>query len=290
MNKALSILCIIWGFNWVVMKQANQFFPPVLFVTYRFILGTAVLLFLAYLKRMPVPARQDWPWIILSGILQIAFFNVAVQVGMQYVGAGFAAVLTYSMPLWVALMAHFLLGERLTRRKLVGIALSMAGLVTLLNISGGGVGWAILLTVAGAVAWAFSSILIKLKLQHCDMLQYTTWQMAAGTVALTVYAGLFAHGSSQWGWQAAGCLLYNGVLASALAYFLWSYILANTEASKASISVLAIPAIGVLSGVVLLKEPMYWNTAVGMALILSGIMLVNHQKSSTSAVMQVNEP
>jgi drug/metabolite transporter (DMT)-like permease len=54
--------------------------------------------------------------------------------------------------------------------------------------------------------------------------------------------------------------------------------------------VLAIPAIGVLSGVILLKEPMYWNTAAGMALILSGIMLVNYQKNAKRAVIQPNEP
>lgn len=281
MNRALSLLCIIWGLNWVVMKQANQFFPPVVFVTYRFILGAAVLLILTYLMKVPIPARKDWLWIILSGVLQIGFSNVAVQIGMQYLGAGFSAVLTYSMPLWVAIMAHFLLGERLTKRKVAGVILSMFGLVTLLNVSGGGVWWAIFLTLAGAAAWASSSILIKLKLQDCNMLQYTTWQMVVGATVLSVYTALFEHGSVQWSWLAIGCLFYNGVLASALAFFLWSYVLAHTEAGKASISVLAVPIIGVLSGVILLKEPVYWNTAMGMALILIGIMLVNkHEKAS----------
>jgi drug/metabolite transporter (DMT)-like permease len=260
------------------MKQANQFFPPVVFVTYRFILGAAVLLLLTFLMKVPLPERKDWQWIVLSGILQIGFSNVTVQVGMQYLGAGFSAVLNYSMPLWVAVMAHFFLGEKLTKRKATGVILSMAGLVALLNVSGSGVGWAVLLTLAGAVAWALSSILIKLKLQDCNMLQYTTWQMVAGAAVLSVYITLFEQGSVQWNWLAAGCLFYNGVLASALAFFLWSYILAHTEAGKASISVLAVPIIGVISGVILLKEPLYWNTAVGMTLILSGIMLVVHQK------------
>ncbi|HEY3426475.1 MAG TPA: DMT family transporter, partial [Negativicutes bacterium] len=185
-------------------------------------------------------------------------------------------VLSYSMPLWVAIMAHFLLGEKLTKGKMAGVAMGMLGMVALLNVSaGGGTWWAIALTLTGAVAWAVSSILVKLKLQHCDIMQYTTWQMVVGAIVLSIYSALFEHGTVQWGWNAIGCLLYNGVLASALAYFLWTYILSNTEAGKASISVLVIPIIGVLAGVILLKESLYWNTVVGMVLILGGIWLVN---------------
>ncbi|MBP1765746.1 MAG: EamA family transporter [Firmicutes bacterium] len=162
MNKALAILCMVWGLNWVVMKQANLFFPPILFATYRFLLGSAVLLIAAYFMKIPLPRRQDWKWIIIGGILQTAFSNAAVQVGMQFLTAGFSSVLSYSMPLWVAIMAHFSLNEKLTKRKMTGVAMGMAGLGVLLNISSGGVWWAILLTLAGAVAWAFSSILVKL--------------------------------------------------------------------------------------------------------------------------------
>ncbi len=280
MNKALAVLCMIWGLNWVVMKQANLFFPPILFATYRFLLGSAVLLIAAYFMKIPLPRRQDWKWIILGGILQTAFSNAAVQVGMQFLTAGFSSVLSYSMPLWVAIMAHFSLNEKLTKRKMTGVAMGMAGLVVLLNISSDGVWWAILLTLAGAIAWAFSSILVKLKLQHCDILQYTTWQMAAGALVLSMYCTIFDQGAVQWNWLAVGYLLYNGVLASALAFFLWNYILSNTEAGKAAISVLVIPIVGVLSGVILLKEPLHWNTITGIVMILAGIWLVKEQSEA----------
>ncbi len=275
MNGAIALLCLIWGLNWVVMKQANEFFPPVLFTTYRFILGAVILLGITYFTKIPMPRREDWKWVILGGILQTVFFNTAVQIGMQFLSAGFSSVLSYSMPLWVVIMAHFLLGEKLTKRKTVGVIMGMIGLVALFNVSGGGAWWAIILTLFGAIAWAFASVLVKLKLQHCNILQYTTWQMVVGAILLSIYSALFGQGTVQWNWLAVGCLMYNGVLASALAYFLWTYILSNAEAGKASISVLGIPIIGVLAGVILLKESLYWNTVVGMALILGGIWLVN---------------
>jgi drug/metabolite transporter (DMT)-like permease len=277
MNGVLVFLCLIWGINWVVMKEANQVFPPVLFSTYRFVLGAALLLCMTYFKRMPVPRREDWKWIVLGGILQTAYFNTAVQVGMQFLSAGFSAVLSYSMPFWVAIMAHFLLGEKLTGRKATGIAIGMAGLFILLNVNGKGAWWAILLTLSGAVAWAFSSVLVKYKLQHCDVLQYTTWQMVVGAIVLSLYSAFFVHGTIKWGWPAIEYLLYNGLLASAVGYWLWTYILANTQAGKAAVSVLVIPIIGVLAGIVLLKEALSWNTVAGMVLIIGGVWIVNRQ-------------
>jgi len=279
-NGALALLCLIWGLNWVVMKQANQFFPPVLFTTYRFMLGSVVLLGMAYCLKISLPQRKDWKWIILGGILQTTVLNATVQTGMQYLSAGFSSVLSYSMPLWVAIMAHFLLGEKLTKRKLSGVILGMIGLIVLLNVGDGGVWWAIILTLFGAISWALASVLVKWKLPHCNILQYTTWQMVVGTLVLLLYSTVWDQGTVQWNWLAVGCLVYNGVLASALAFVLWTYILSNMEAAKASISVLSIPIIGVLAGVVLLHEAVYWNTLVGMLFILGGIWLVNGQKET----------
>jgi O-acetylserine/cysteine efflux transporter len=278
--KALVLLYFIWGFNWVIMKEANQFFPPVVFVTYRFALGAIVLLLVNLWLKCSIPPRQYWKWITISGVLQIAANNVAAQIGMQSLGAGFVAILNYSMPLWVALLAHFFLNEKLTKHRIFGIILSMTGLFVLLQVDTYGSVPAILLTLAGAFAWAVSGIIIKAKLQGCNMLQYTTWQMVMGEIFLLIYTGTAAQNDVQWTWAAVGCLLYNGILASAVAFFLWSYILSHMEVGKASISLLAVPVIGVFAGMVFLDETLHWNTAVGMLLILAGIAIVVMQKAT----------
>jgi drug/metabolite transporter (DMT)-like permease len=86
-------------------------------------------------------------------------------------------------------------------------------------------------------------------------------------------------GPVTWNATAVACLVYNGVLASALAFFLWNFILTQMEASKASIATLVVPVVGVLCGIIFLGETMYWNTALGMILILAGILLIVLQKS-----------
>ena len=274
MIKALGLLYLIWGFNWVVMKEANLFFQPVLFVTYRFVIGAAVLLLVVLWLRIPLPPARYWKWIVLTGVLQVAANNVASQIGMQYLGAGLVAVLNYSMPIWVAVLAHIFLQERLTRQKVAGILLSMAGLFILLNIDTYGSLAAILLVLSGAFAWAVASVLIKLKLWDCDMLQYTTWQLTAGAVLLAVYTAAEGAGSVDWSWMAIACLFYNGVLASALAFFLWSFILSHMEAGKASVAILAVPVVGVVCGILFLGEALTVHTALGMLLIMVSILLV----------------
>jgi drug/metabolite transporter (DMT)-like permease len=272
------------------MKEANQYFSPSVFVAYRFALGAAVLLLVTAWLRLPLPPRRYWKWIILTGILQMTLNNVAMQTGMQYLGAGLAAVLNYTMPVWVAILAHFFLSEHLSLRKIAGIGLSIAGLFILMNIDNIGNVEAILISLFGAVAWAVASIIVKLQDRvmkknrkigaepDCNIIQYTTWQMVVGSLSLFVYMAFAGQGTVHWTPMAIGCLVYNGVLASAVAFFLWNYLLSRMEAGKAAIAVLGVPAVGVICGIIFLGEAMTITTAVGMVLILAGILLIITQK------------
>lgn len=279
MIKALLPLYIVWGFNWVVMKEATLFFPPLTFAGFRFALAAVVLLLVSAWLRLPVPPRIYWKWIAITGVLQTACNLGAIQVSLRYLDAGLAAVLNYSMPVWMAILAYFFLHEPLTKRKVIGIAICMAGMCILMNIRGGGNMAAILLALGSAVSWAVAGIIIKVQNERhsgkdCNMIQYTTWQMVAGAAALLLYAGLFEDGTIVWNTMSMACLAYNGVFASALAYFLWNYILTHMEAGKASVVVLGIPAVGVMFGIIILGEQLHWYTALGMVLIFSGILLI----------------
>lgn len=287
MAKALFILYLIWGFNWVVMKEATLFFPPVLFSCYRFVIGAVVLIGITLWCRMPLPPKRYWPWIIATGLLQIAVNNAAIQIGVTSLGAGLVAVVNYSMPVWMSILAYFILHETLTKRKILGIVLSMVGMYVLMDVEIVGDMTGLLLTIGGAIAWAIAAVIVKYqdKVMHrqqqketCTMIQYTTWQIAAGALFLWVYALLFEQGQVIWTPMAVSCLAYNGVLASALAFFLWNYILTKMEASKAGVASLGVPVVGVICNVIFMHEAVHWNTAVGMVLILAGIFLIVAQR------------
>lgn len=274
MAKALCLIYLIWGMNWVVMKTANTFFPPITFVAYRFLFGALVLLSVWFWLHLPLPKKKYWPWIFLTGILQMGLNNIAAQTSMLTLGAGMVSVLNYSMPIFAAVMAHFLLGERLTWRKGAGIVLAIAGMAVLMDVHAGGDVTAICIGLLSAVFWGLASIFVKLKLSDVNPISLTTWQMVCASLSLLAYTAIVPQGEVIWNTESVLCLIYNGVLASALAFFLWSWILQHIEVSKASVAVLAVPVVGVVGGILCLGEPMTLHIFFGMIMIMAGIYIV----------------
>ena len=281
----LLLLYLIWGFNWVVMRVANDYFPPLFFVAVRFSIGAIALLIFCSVRGKLIPPRKFWPWIAVTGVLMMSINNMTVQICTKFIGAGLTALLDYMQSIIVCILAVFLLHEKFTLRKMIGILLSVIGLVILMNLDMTEHIWAVFLALFAAAIWAISNIIIKLKLADCDMLQYTAWQMACGSFVLLMYLFFGAPEALAGGTAllsetartaalAIGTLLYNGLVASALAFLLWNYILTHMEAGSASIAVMGVPAVGVLSGVVVLHEPMSWPIAFGMALVFIGIFAV----------------
>lgn len=274
MAKALCLIYLTWGMNWVVMKTANTFFPPITFVAYRFLFGALVLLSVWRWLHLPLPKKKYWPWIFLTGILQMGLNNIAAQTSMLTLGAGMVSVLNYSMPVFAAVMAHFLLGERLTWRKGAGIVLAIAGMAVLMDVHAGGDVTAICIGLLSAVFWGLASIFVKLKLSDVNPISLTTWQMVCASLSLLAYTAIVPQGEVIWNTESVLCLIYNGVLASALAFFLWSWILQHIEVSKASVAVLAVPVVGVVGGILCLGEPMTLHIFFGMIMIMAGICIV----------------
>ncbi len=276
MFRALSLICLIWGFNFVAMKVAADFFSPELFVTYRFGLGAAVLLAFTYFTKQPLPPKKFWGWIVLTGAFQIAIGAAILQTCFKYLDAGLVSVLNYTMPIWVTILAKFFLNESLTRKKIFGIILSVFGVGILMNVDISGDFSAMLMALSAAIFWAIGNVIMKAKLSKLNPISLTTWQMTTAAIMLAIYTAIFTDAQATWTFTAVATLLYNAVIASSLAFFLWAYVLANMEAGKASISVLGVPVVGVISGVIFLGEPLTLTMVFGISMVLAGIFLVQH--------------
>ena len=274
--RALILLCLIWGFNFVVMKTANFYFSPELFVTYRFGLGAIVLLAVAWFSKIPLPPKKLWGWIFLSAAFQISVGSMLCQYSFKFLPAGLVSMLNYTMPVWVSVLAYFFLSEKLTQKKIFGIILSIVGIGVLMNVNVSGKFSAMLIPLLAAVVWAVGNVIMKAKLTGMNLVSLTTWQMVIGAILLAVYTFTVGEVEVRWNLISAACLLYNGIIASALAFFLWAYILKNMDASKASISILGVPVVGVLGGVICLGESLTVFMICGMLMVLAGIFLVQH--------------
>jgi drug/metabolite transporter (DMT)-like permease len=277
---ALIVLSSIWGYNWVVMKEALTYSGPFEFAALRILLGAVSLFCLLLLERKSLRPKK-FGWTVLLGLLQSTGFIGFAMWALVEGGAGKTAVLVYTMPLWVLLLAWPVMGEHVKGMQWVGIALACAGLLGIMTpwrFQGGTTSE--LLAVSAGALWGAGAILAKVmhRRTEFDLLSLTAWQMLLGSVpliALVLIRSPIHH--IVWSPYFIGALLYNAIPGNAIAFFLWLYILRELPAGPASLGTLFIPVIGVLAGRVQLGErPDPWEAA-GMGLIIAALALISHE-------------
>jgi drug/metabolite transporter (DMT)-like permease len=270
------VLAPIWGYGWVASKIAVGYSPVMTFSAMRTAMGAAcLLLVLAVTRRSFRPPPLAYTALI--GLLQTTAFVGLNTIGLAGAGAGKVAVLTYTMPFWLLLLAWGFLGERLRGLQWAAVGLAFTGLFLVVSpwtLQGL---WPSLVTVLGGLAWAGSALVVKLmqrKHPGVDVLSLTTWQMIIGCLPLVAMAVATGSGWPQWTAGYFFGLTYTVVLANALAWVLWLYALHRLSAGEAGLGTLAIPVLGVLLAWVQLGEVPGGSEAIGMAFIVAGLGLL----------------
>jgi drug/metabolite transporter (DMT)-like permease len=219
----------------------------------------------------------------LAGLLNVAAFNVCTAYAQLHTSTSRAAVLTYTMPMMSALLAVWLLGERLSRRALLALACGSAGLLLLAwpalsAFAAPGSKASILglaMPLAAALAWALGTIATKRWPLEGERIVHTAWQLAIGAGCAGAGAAL-AHEAwpAHWPATAVAAMSYHVVIAMALGYLLWFVMLQGQGAAVSALTTLAVPVVGVLGAMVLMGErpsPADWS---GFVLVLAGAALI----------------
>lgn len=274
-SLALAGLALTWGYGWVVNKAAFAYIEPYTFAALRSLLSAGFLFVLLLVMRRPL--KLVAPGLtLLVGLLQTTGFIALTMWALAHSGAGKTAVLTYTMPFWLLLLARLMLGERLRGAQWAAVALAFAGLIFVLDPRQLTVDVASLAAVAAGVCWAGSAVAVKILHQrHCvDVLALTAWQMLLGTPLLVVIAAFTWTGTTQWGAPLAAIMTFNVVLANGVAWVLWTFVLRTLAAGAAGIGTLAVPVVGVAAAWLHLGERPSPAEAAGMALIVAALGLL----------------
>lgn len=281
---AFVVLCLIWGTTWSVIRVGLAGIPPFSGVSLRFALAAGLLLILAGLLgvRLGKSRLERRLWVV-NGLLSFAVSYGVVYWSEQWVPSGLAAVLFATYPLFVAMVAHFVLpAEALTRPEAWGIAAGFLGVGVIFSedlsaLGGPGVALAAAVMLVSPLASAVSSVAIKRWGGGIHPLSLTAVPMAIGAGVTGVIA-LITERERTFVWNAPSlaAVLYLALAGSAVTFTLYYWLLSHLPAKRLALISYIIPVEAVLIGTAV-GEPLTARVVAGAALVVAGVALAVHR-------------
>jgi drug/metabolite transporter (DMT)-like permease len=264
-----------------MIKLAITGMAPMHFRTLCLLAGAAVMFSMAAARGLPwrVP-REEWRRIAIIGLLNITLWNVLSVYGVALMASGRASILGYTMPMWTVLLGTWVLKEPFTRRRAIGVALGMAGMLLLLGAELQAVGRApagALFMIGAAVGWAVAIVLIRKWPTSLPTTTFTAWQMVVGVVPILLLALFAEDGSFNVLALAPGPMtgvLYNMFIAFGFCYWAFTKIAQTAPAGVSGLSSLMVPVVGVFSGAVVLGETPRWSDYAALVLVVGSLATV----------------
>ncbi len=268
----LLTLTLIWSYSWIAMKQVTLYIGAFDFTALRCICG-ALLLFLVLLLRGRGMRPTPFGYTLAIALLQTCGMIGLAQWALMSGGAGKVAILTYTMPFWVVIMAALFLGERMRGLQYAAIGVAAVGLCLVMQP------WQLdlsslksaLLAILSGISWGASAIVAKRMYRRhpgLDLLALTSWQMLYAAAIMSAVALVVPQQPVEW----------HPAVFGALAWSLWLYVLRNLPAGIASLSTLAVPVFGVLFSWWLLGEKPDGLETVGIVLIVCALAVISLKK------------
>lgn len=274
----LSLMIVIWGVNFAVVKRALELFDPLAFNALRYLIASLfVLAVLRSRGRLSRPAAADVPRILVLGLVGNLAYQMAFIFGIDRTRAGNASLLLALVPIFV-----LLLGRRSEPRPglrvWLGAMLSVIGVAMVsgstLKVEGAGTLTGDLLMLAAAGIWAVYTVGIRPLISRYGSTQATAWTLWAGAAGI-VAAGVPALTRQEWnglGAAAWGGLLYSALLAIGLAYLLWYRGVERLGGARTAVFSNLTPVVALAAGWLWLGERLTGVAMAGAALVVLGLM------------------
>lgn len=285
----ISLPVIGWSLAFPLIKIALEDLSWVNLTVLRFIVACTVLLVLLGLQRhrFPLPRWQELPGLFLLGFFGIIVYHLGLNYGEQSVSPGAASLIVATIPVFVVMLAAVFLDEDVNARKLLGIGLSLSGVVVL-SLWGTGTASIEVDYVLGALAVLVAAVMGALyivagkrMLSRYSPLSLTVYAMLLGSLGLLpAVDGSLVRQVRHLSLNAAGAVLFLGLFSTVVSYLLWYVALQRQSASSLSVYLYVIPVVATLLSWMLFGDaitPMY---LLGGVLVIAGVAIVNRQRAA----------
>lgn len=279
-DALLAGMVLIWGVNFIVLKAVMREITPLAFNAVRFVLGSAAVLAVAWLRGAARPARSDVRRLVGLGLLGHFLYQIGFIEGVARTRAGNAALIMAAVPVQTAIFSHLRGDHHLRGRDVLGLLLGAAGIAAIVFGSGAKVGFGSTVTgdltiLAATVAWSFFAILSKPLADRYGPVVVTAWTMSIGAIPLVLVA---LPAVLRMDWASVSGAAWTGTVFSAMgalvvAYLFWARGVQRLGASHTALYSNFTPVVAMLAAWLWLGEtPTAWQLT-GAGGIFTGIWL-----------------
>jgi len=281
----LLLTAFFWGGTFIAGKLIANNMGPFSAAFLRFFIASFLLLILTSRERGGFPRvnKSQFLSLLLLGMTGVFTYNALFFKGLQFVGAGRAALIIANNPVFITLFATLLFKERLSWVRVSGIMLSVTGAMVVISkgnlseILQGGVGRGEFLIFGCVASWVAYSLIGKAVMKNLSPLASVSYSALIGTVALFFPAlgeGMLAavpyFSILDW-----ACIAYLGVFGTVLG-FVWYYEgIKALGPTKAGQFINFVPICAIILAFFILGEPLTLSLLAGAALVISGVYLTN---------------
>ncbi len=282
-------LTLSWGINGVAIKVSSVGYSPVAMLLARS--GVAAVLIFLWCRVRGVPLFQRDGTLLAGIVVGTLFFSefLVILFAFEYTTAARGTLLLNTMPFWLLIGAHFLLGERISLRKSVGLVLAFCGVALVFSdkLSAAGpdaLKGDLMFILAGAL-WAATTLVIKRsKLAHASAEKMLIYQLSVSTVLGAMLVPFTPPLLREVTALATASLVFQAVFIVAFTYCLWFWVVRRYPAAGLSSFTFLTPAFGVLGAGLLLNEPLSPKIFAALGLIAIGLVVVNRPSKSKTPI------
>ncbi|MCH3965745.1 MAG: EamA family transporter [Clostridium sp.] len=294
-SKLIGFLCLflaatIWGGMYVVSKYILEFVSSITLVWIRYFIA-CIILFPALIVvnhrkgNYNKMGKKDWLLVIWIGFIGYFVSIVCQFIGTSLSDAHTGSLITAASPVFVVLFARFILGESLTKRKVVSLFLSVIGVIIIVGFDSTGTGHFLgsIILVGAAVTWALLSVYVKIASRYMDAITITAYAMLAALIFTTPFMisennnfiPILNNNRVLIG------IIYLGIVSTAGAFFLWNKGIEMVEAGTGSLFLFFQPITGSFLGWLCLGEQLTSSFFIGGILIIFAVVIASKSESYT---------
>ena len=273
----LGLLAAMWGASYLFIKVAVDEIAPAPMMFLRLALAAGLLL--AFVARQGAlrDVARAWRAGLVLGVVNAALPFWLIAWGEQYVDSGVGAIANATVPLFNALLViRFLPSERLSRTRLAGVVLGLAGVAVLTGGQPSAGGWSAvagtLAVVVASIAYAAGGVYGQLRVRATSGPVLAAASMSAGALVL-LPAAAWQFPRDMPNAEAVGSVLGLAVLGTALAQLILYRMLRLYGSARLALVTFLLPPVALFYGAVLIDEPVRPEAVAGLALILAGVFV-----------------